>query len=188
METQKIVNLLNSSESEFLKFATTKNICSELNGRYLHYNPIKFLIKSIESILCDYSDSYILLTGNTAVTGTTAAAGDNPIRRNQPLTTATQAAFKTCTTELNDTFVDEADVINIAMPMYNLIEYSDNYLDTSGSLWGFKRDEAENNADVTNDDNAPLFKYKAGLITNTEADGTKNGVKIDAPLKYRINF
>ena len=48
--------------------------------------------------------------------------------------------------------------------------------------------QEENNADVTNDDNAPSFKYKAGLITNTEADGTKNGVKIDAPLKYRINF
>ena len=188
METQKIVNLLNSSENEFLKFPTTKNICSESNGRYLHHNQIKFLIKSIELSLCDYSDSYILFTVNTVVTGTIAAADDNPIRRNQPFTTATQVAFKTCTTELNDTFFDEADVINFAMPMYNLIEYSDNYLDASGSLWGFKRDKVENNADVTNDDNAPSFKYKAGLMTNTEADGTKNGVKIDAPLKYRINF
>ena len=48
--------------------------------------------------------------------------------------------------------------------MYNLIEYSDNYSDTSGSLWGFKRDEIDNNADVINDDNAPSFKYKASLI------------------------
>ena len=53
------------------------------------------------------------------------------------------------------------------MPMCNLIEYSDNYLDTSGSLWNFKRDEINNNADVTNDDNAPSFKYKANLIGNT---------------------
>ena len=44
------------------------------------------------------------------------------------------------------------------MPMYNLIEYSDNYSDTSGILWGFKRDEIVNNVDVTNDDNAPSFK------------------------------
>ena len=55
--------------------------------------------------------------------------------------------------------------------MYNLIEYSDNYSDTSGSLWNFKRDEIINNADVTNDDNAPSFKYKANLIGNTVANG-----------------
>ena len=48
--------------------------------------------------------------------------------------------------------------------MYNLTEYSDNYSGTSGSLWDFKRDEIVNNADVTNDDNAPSFKYKANLI------------------------
>ena len=54
------------------------------------------------------------------------------------------------------------------MPMYNLIEYSDNYSDTSGSLWGFKRDKIVNNADVTNHDNAPSFKYKASIIGNRE--------------------
>ena len=74
------------------------------------------------------------------------------------------------------------------MLMYNLIEYSGNYSDTSGSLWDFKRDEIVNNADVTNDDNAPSFKYKANLIGNTENNGTKNGVKIAVPLKYLSNF
>ena len=69
-----------------------------------------------------------------------------------------------------------------------MIEYSDNYSGTSGSLWGFKRDEVLNNADVTNDDNALSFKYKADLIANTGADGTKNGVKIAVPLKYLSNF
>ena len=64
------------------------------------------------------------------------------------------------------------------MPMYNLIEYSDNYSDTLGSLCNLKRDEIINNADATNDNNAPSFKYKAGLIGNTENNGTKNGVKI----------
>ena len=77
------------------------------------------------------------------------------------------------------------------MPMYNLIEYSDNYSDTSGSLWNFKRDEIINNADVTNDDNAPSFKYKANLIGNTVADGAnrkKECIKIAVPLKYSSNF
>ena len=73
------------------------------------------------------------------------------------------------------------------MPMYNLIEYSDNYSDTSGSLWQFKRDEIVNNADVSND-NAPSFKYKTNLTGNRENNATKNGVKIAVPLKYLSNF
>ena len=84
--------------------------------------------------------------------------------------------------------LDEATHINIAMPMYNLIEYSVNYSSTSGSLWHFGRDKINSNADVTNDDNALSFKHKASLIGNTEANGTKNGVKIAVPLKYLRNF
>ena len=72
------------------------------------------------------------------------------------------------------------------MPMYNLIEYSDNY---SGSLWQFKRDEIIDNADVTTDNNDPSFEYKASIIGNTgECTGTKNGVKIAEPLKYLSNI
>ena len=93
-----------------------------------------------------------------------------------------------CSTEINGTLVDETDFINITMPMYNLIEYSGNYSDTSGSLWDFKRDEIDNNADVTNDNNAHSFKYKASNIGNTENNGTKNGVKIALPLKCLSNF
>ena len=162
--------------------------------RYSHHNPIKLLTKSIESSLYDYSDAYILVTGNIAVTRTIAAAAGNPVQRKQPLTAATQVLFKNCapfekcSTEIDGTLVDEANFINITMPMYNLIEYSDNYSDTSGSLWDFKRDEIVNNADVTNDNNAPSFKYKANLIGNTENNGTKNGVKIAVPLKYLSNF
>ena len=51
-------------------------------------------------------------------------------------------------TQINDTLVGHANFINIAMPMYNLIEYSHNYSDTSGNLWDFKRDEVANNANV----------------------------------------
>ena len=72
METQKIVNLLNGYDNENSKFATTKwyIIDSESNGNYSHHNPIKFLTKSIESSLCDYSDAYILVTGNITVATT----------------------------------------------------------------------------------------------------------------------
>ena len=74
------------------------------------------------------------------------------------------------------------------MPMYNLIEYSDNYSDTTGSLWNFKRDDIINNADVTNDNDALSFKYKVSIIGDTENNGTKNQVKIAVPLKYLSNF
>ena len=181
METQKIVNLLNGSDNENSKFATKEwyIIDSESNGNYWHHNPIKFLTKSIESSLLDYSDAYILVTGNIKVTG-----GNNN----------TNVAFKNFTpfekffTEIHGTLVDEADFINITMPMYNLIEYSNNYSDTSGRLWNFKRDEIINNANVTNDDNASSFKYKANLIGNIKNNGTKNGIKIAVPLKFCSNF
>ena len=49
--------------------------------------------------------------------------------------------------------------ISLILPMYNLIEFSDNYSHTSGSLWQFKRDEVIDNVDVTNDNNAPSFNH-----------------------------
>ena len=144
METQKIVNLLNDSNNENLKFATKKwyVIDSESKGNYSHENPIKFLTNSLESSLCDYSDAYILVTGN--ITATPNNAATQVVFKNC-------APFKDCRTEINDTFVDYADFINIAMPMYNLIEYSDNYSDTSGSLWESKRDEIGGEVDLTVD-------------------------------------
>ena len=181
METQKIINLLNGSDNENSKFATKKwyIIDSESNGNYSKDEEIKFLTRSIESSLCDFSDAYILVTGNITAT---------------PNNATTQVIFKDCApfekfrTEINETFIDEADFINITMLMYNLIEYSDNYSNTSGSLSQFKRDEIIDNADLTNDNNAHSFKYKASIISNTENNGTKNGVKIAVPFKYLSNF
>ena len=196
MEAQKIVNLLNGSDNENSKFATKKwyVIDSESKGNYSHPDPIKFLTKSIESSLCGYSDAYILVTGNITDTRTIAAAAGGDSQQEKQLDAATQgifwnyALFKKFSTEIDGSFVDETDFINITMPMYNLIEYSDNYSDTSGSLWDFKRDEIIDNADWNNDNNAPSFKYKANLIGNTETDRTKKGVKIAVPLKRLSNF
>ena len=73
------------------------------------------------------------------------------------------------------------------MPMYNLIEYSDNCSDTSGSLWNVKRDEIEENNNLTAD-NSSSFKYKSNIIDNLSQAGTRNNVKIVVPLKYLSNF
>ena len=89
--------------------------------------------------------------------------------------------------QINENFVDDADIINITMPMYNLIEYNDNYSDISGILWNFKRDEIEGDVDVTIE-NASSFKYRVNCIGNTGNNGIKNGVKIAVPLKYLSNF
>ena len=180
METQKIVNLLNSSDNENSKFATKKwyVIDSESKGNYSHQNPIKFLTNSLESSLCDYSDAYILVTGN--ITATPNNAATQVVFKNC-------APFEKCRTEINETFVDDAQHINIAMPMYNVIEYSDNYSDISGSLWQLKRDEKEGDVDLTVDaqhipNNSLSFKYKSSFITGI------NGVKIAVQLKYLSNF
>ena len=87
METQKIVNLLNGSDNENSKFATKKwyIIDSKSNGNYSHHNPIKFLTKSIESSLCDYSDAYILVTGNITVKRTIAIPPDLNLKENNHL-------------------------------------------------------------------------------------------------------
>ena len=102
MEAQRISNLLNGSSNENSKFVTKKwyVINSETNGNYSHKNPIKSLTISLESNLCDYSDAYILVTGNIIAT---------------PNNAVTQVAFKNCApfedcrTEINDTFVDYAN-------------------------------------------------------------------------------
>ena len=104
METQKIVNLLNDSNNENSKFATKKwyVIDSESNGNYSKDEEIKFLTRSIESSLCDYSDAYILVTGN--ITATPNNAATQVVFKNF-------APFKDCRTEINDTFVDYADLL-----------------------------------------------------------------------------
>ena len=73
------------------------------------------------------------------------------------------------------------------MPMYNLIEYIDNFSDTSGSLWQSKRDGIGGDNDLTVDaqhilNSSPSFKYKSSFITD------RNGVRIAVPLKYLSNF
>ena len=96
METQKNVNLLNSSKNEYSKFATKKwyLITSESKSDYSHEDPIKLLTKLIESILYDYSNAYILVTGNIAVTRTIAAKPNaNPAVEKKKRKTTTYCSY-----------------------------------------------------------------------------------------------
>ena len=113
---------------------------------------VKFETKVIKSNLCDYSDAYIPVTGNITATG--GDANTRIVRKNF-------ARFTKCITHINDEHVDNADDLDIVMPMYNLIEYSDNYSDTSGSLWQFKRYEQNmNNGNAANVTTADSLSFK----------------------------
>ena len=168
METKKIVNLLVDADNESSKFPTRKwyAINDQNNTDYGEGNEdsatVKFESKVIKSSLCDYSDVYILVIGNITATG-----GD----ANTRVAFKNCAPFTKCITHINDEHVDNADNLDIIMPMYNLIEYSDNHSDTS-SLWQFKRDKQNMNngnpANVTTDVSTS-FKYKSSFIKESTA-------------------
>ena len=105
----------------------------------------------LRSSLCDYSDAYILVKGNISVNNTAAAAAD-PNNRNKKVIFKNCAPFTNCISKINNTQIDNAEYIDIVMPMYNLIEYSDNYSKTSGSLWQYCKGipAVDNNGDIIN--------------------------------------
>ena len=144
----------------------------------------------IRSSLCNFSDAYIFVKGAITVPNT-AAAGASVNNTNKKLIFKNCAPFTDCITEVNNTQVDDAQKAGIVMPMYNLIEYSDAYLKTSGSLWQYYRDGPNTDDEIidfpANSNNSALFKFKR-QITGQTGNGSTKGVEIMVPLKYLINF
>ena len=95
---------------------------------------MKFKISMLKCSLCHYSDAYILVKGTITVNNTATADADAN-NTNKKVIIKICAPFTNCISEINITQVDNTKDIDIVMPMYNLIEYSDNYSKTSGSLW-----------------------------------------------------
>ena len=127
MEYQKIANLLDIGSNQPSKFRTRNwvEINYESRGTYTS-NDIKFKTTMLRSNLCDYADAYILVKGTITITG----AGDDDAakwldERNKGVIFRNCASFTTCISRMNNTDIDNAQDINIVMPMYNLIEYSD---------------------------------------------------------------
>ena len=134
MEYQKIANLLNDESNQPSKFRTRNwvEINDEARGTYSPNKQIKFKTSVLKSSLCDYSDAYILVKGNITVNNTAGAAANNT---NKTVMFENFAPFTNCISKINNTQIDIVEYIDVLMPMYNLIEYSENYLKTSGSLW-----------------------------------------------------
>ena len=138
MEHQKIANLLESTSDNLSKFRTRNwvEINDESRGNYAN-SDIRFKTTMLRSNLCDYADSYILVKGTMTITGEGAdAAAERADERDKEVTFKNCTTFTKCISRIiNNTDIDNAHDIDIVMPMYNLIEYSDNYSKTSGSLW-----------------------------------------------------
>ena len=193
MAYQKIADLLDDASNQPSKFKTKNwvEINDESRGTYNVNSQIKFKTKILKSSLCDYSDAYILVKGTITVNNT-AAADPDANNTNKKEIFKNCAPFTNCIHEINNTQVDNAKDINIVMPMYNLIEYSDNYLKTSGSLWQYCKDipAVDNNNAIVNFTENNLtdsFNFKVKITGQTGDDGTKN-VEIMVPLSYLSVF
>ena len=186
MEYQKIANLIDDASNQPSKFRTKNwvEINDESRGIYSVNSQIKFKTTMLKSSLCDYSDAYILVKRKITITGT----GDDDAAR-QAHKKDKGVAFKNCApftnymSEINNTQIDNAKDIDIVMPMYNLIEYSDNFSKLCGSLWQYYIDEPN---DTLVDSES--FKSKIKITGKTPAAGNEKNVEIMVPLKYLSNF
>ena len=164
----------------------------ESRGTYSVNRQINFKTSMLRSSLCDYSDAYILAKGNMTVNNT-AAEGAAANNTNNKVIFKNCAPFTDRISKMYNTQVDNAKDIDIVMPMYNLIEYSDNYSKTSGILWQYCKDipPVNNNGNIVdfNVTNATdSFNFKAKITGWTGDDGKVNNVEIMVSLKHLSNF
>ena len=204
MEYDNIKNLLLSEESENLsKFVTREYVkVNSLSNTYNENKSIRFKTPMLRSDLCDYADAYILVNGTITVTPN---AGANNIRdkKNILLILKNNAPFVSCITRINGELIEDADNLDIVMPMYNLLKYSKNFRKTIESLYNYYRDEltddGNNNFANRNVANSNAFKYKNTIIGNKynvapgaagyneNKEGTQE-IELAIPLKYLGNF
>ena len=163
----------NEMSEKLSKFATREYV--KVNSLSNENKSIRFKTPMLRSNLCDYSDAYILVKGTITVTALGANNGTNNIRdkKNRPLILKNNAPFASCITRINGELIEDADDLDIVMPVYNLLEYSKNYRKTIGSLYNYYRDELTNDHDNDNNFNnrnvvnSEAFKYKNKITDNT---------------------
>ena len=176
--------MLDSASNQPSKFNTRNwvEINDESRGKYTS-NDIKFKTKMLRSNLCDYVDAYILVKGAITITGAGDDAGKGLDERNKGVTLKNSAPFTKCINRINNTDIVHAQDIDIVMLMYNLIEYSDNYSKTSGSLWQFYKDDPNDNKAQSES-----FKSKIKITGKTPPAGNTKDLEIIVPVIYLTNF
>ena len=134
----------------------------------------------LRSDLCDFPDAYIVVKGDITL------EGDNDAnKRNKNLAFKNNAPFINCISKINGVKIDNAEDLDVVMPMYNLLEYSKNYRKTTGSLWNYYRDEPSN--PLSSDFES--FKYKTSIVGKTPEDNDSlTNAKVVIPLKHLSYF
>ena len=214
MEYDKINNLLLSEDNEsekLSKFVTIEYVrVNSLSNTYNEFKSNRFKTPMLRSNFCDYSDAYILVKGTIMVTENHPRE-----RQNRPLIMKNNAPFISCITRINGKLIEDADDLDIVMPMYNLLEYSKYYRKTIGSLYNYYRDELSDDNDNDNFGNIKVvnseaFKYKNKITGNTynvnstilnragnarihnpnyaANNSGKKSIELAIPLKYLGNF
>ena len=206
MEYQKITNLLGTTLDEVPRFITKKWVkvydqSGSADHKYKPNKQIRFKTSMLRSDLCDYSDAYIVVEGKIALDG---AAYAN--KRNKGTAFKNNAApFICCISKINNTLIDNAEDVDVVMPMYNLLDCSKSYRKTTGSLWNYYRDEPSDPLSLDSES----FKYKTSITGNTynvsltiigdggnpvpnpDYDANKEGenkTEVVIPLKHLSNF
>ena len=178
--------MLDNKTDKLSKFRTKNWIQIDDQSRevYSTGSDIRFKTTMLKSSLCDNGGEYILVNGTITIAaegGTDAAKRAD--ERNKGVIFKNYAPFTNCKSEINNTGIDNAKYINIVMPMYNLIKYSDDYSKASTSLWQYYKDEPNDN--LTDSES---FKSKVKITGSTPNNGNTRNVEIIVPLKYLSNF
>ena len=188
MEYQKIANLLNDESNKPSKFRTKNwvELNDDIRGACSPNKQIRFKTAMLRSSLCDYSDAYILVKGNITVNNT-AADGAAANNTNKKVIFKNCAPFTNCISKINNTQIDDTEYIDVIMPMYNLIEHSDNYSKTSGSLWQYCTEvpAVNNNGNIVDFNGANVtdsFNFKTKITGQTNDDG-----RIDAEIMVLLS-
>ena len=204
MGYNKITNLLGKlDKDEIRKFTTIKWIkfFDQSNGTYNKNKDIRFKTNQLRNDLCDFNDAYIVVTGKIIATN----GGNDDNVYNRKVSLKNSAPFFNCTLKTNSQLIEDAQDLDIVIPMYNLLYYSKNFRKTTGSFWNYYPDipKSDNNANLRQRiiypiKNSESFNYKTKLIGNAPgvadpADGDDierelEDIKIAVPLKNISNF
>ena len=205
MGYSKITNLLGKLDKDDIpKFTAIKwiEIFDQSNGTYNPNKDIRFKTSQIRDDLCDFNDAYIVVTGKVNATDANIpnnAPPPNNIPYNRRVSLKNSAPFFNCILTINNQLIEDAQDLDIANPMYNLLYYSKNFRKATGSFWNYYPDKPNSSTFVVNNErtkiyypirNSESFSYKTKLIDNLPAgdDPEIEDIKIIIPLKSLSNF
>ena len=202
MEFNKITNFLGDSNDKVPRFTTKKwiKVNPQSTKDFKPNKEIKFKTSMLRSDLCDYSEAYVWVKGN--VNAIDSSSYRNTIQKSFDF--KNNVPFLSCISKINGEQVENAEDLDVVMPMYNLLEYGKNYQKTSGSLFNYHRDEPNSGSDgdtmTISFLNSKSFDYKSSLhdklplFDNNDDNNegkqvvTVNNLGVAVPLKYLGNF